>query len=309
MSKELSIAKNVMENMTRSEGLKIKSIRKKHYTGKIYNISVEKNHNYYVNGVLVKNCHEKSNPHGLHGDIDLGLKIFSDLPNGCEIAIGGGATQKHPEIKRFLRGLKSFNLIPNITVNQFHFQEDFETISSLVFDKYTYGMGVSFIREEPFDGVRNVWKDYDHLVFHLILGIHTLDDLDFILKNAPRRAKVLLLGYKQFGNGINFYQKRSESIDNNIYQWLTKLHTYFRRDDLILSFDNLAIEQLKMRRFFPDSEWARFYQGADGGEDMGSMYVDLVKKEYSYSSKDNRRFFIDGELKSGNMFRNLRDNL
>lgn len=260
-------------------------------------------------------CHEKSNTHGLHGDIDLGLEIFSDLPPGVELAIGGGATQKHPSIKRFLRGLKNLNLIPNITVNQFHFEEDFGIISELVFDKYIYGMGVSFIRAESLNKVKEIWRDYNDLVFHLILGVHTLDDLDFILKNAPRQSKVLLLGYKQFGNGVNFYKNHNTEIDKNIYNWFTKLYTYFRRDDLILSFDNLAIEQLKMRRFFPNSEWTRFYQGADGGPDMGSMYVDLVKKEYSYSSRDNRRFSIiqnnaiDGSIKTGKMFQMLRNNL
>ena len=51
--------------------MKIKSIRRVHYTGPVYNIATPPNQNYIANGVLVHNCYQDSTPAGKHADRDL----------------------------------------------------------------------------------------------------------------------------------------------------------------------------------------------------------------------------------------------
>ena len=37
--------------------VRIKKISKEYYNGKVYNVEVEDNHNYFAGGLLVSNCH------------------------------------------------------------------------------------------------------------------------------------------------------------------------------------------------------------------------------------------------------------
>ena len=77
--------------------IKIKSIDKIPYKGKVYNIEVEDNHNYFCNNILISNCHEGSSPLGKHGDI-LSPSWLDKLHPYCELAIGGGNPLSHPDL-------------------------------------------------------------------------------------------------------------------------------------------------------------------------------------------------------------------
>ena len=61
----------------------------------------------------------------------------------------------------------------------------------------------------------------------------------------------------------------------------------------VLSFDNLAIEQLKPQRLMSEEEWSEFYMGDDGigdGFTSASMYVDMVERKYAKNSCSTERF-------------------
>lgn len=231
-------------------------------------------------------CHEKSNPQGKIGDLELGLNLFKSWQAGCELALGGGSTLSHPDIIPFLQELKKIGIVSNITVNHFHTQTQFDLISRIVSEKLIYGIGCSYIRSLPLESIKAIYNS--HLVFHLILGVHTIDDVKYIYDNFEN-PKILLLGYKQFGNGIGYYSKNKEPLEAELYHWFTNIHTLFNIKGLILSFDNLAIQQLKLNRFFDEDNWNTFYQGDDG---FANLYVDLVKAEYAVSSRSPCRFAL-----------------
>lgn len=66
----------------------------------------------------------------------------------------------------------------------------------------------------------------------------------------------------------------------------------------VISFDNLAIQQLNVKRFFTKEGWDSFYMG---DEFTHSMYVDGVEQKYSPSStvdKSKRVSFNDMSLLS-----------
>jgi len=252
-------------------------------------------------------CHEKSNPSGQHSDLEKALDTLSDYPKGAELALGGGATQSHPDLRNFLIELKNKEIIANLTVNQFHFEPRYyDLLNGFINDGLIRGIGCS-VTNENFDNIKPVLENSaSHLVFHLIIGVHSIEIVESIL-NKFGKARILLLGYKQFGNGVNYYSKRQKAIDDNIYKWYTQIYKLFKKSGLTLSFDNLAIDQLNVKRLLREDDWNLFYQGQDEGLESGSMYIDLVKGEYSHSSRHPSRYEV-GNLKVKEMFANLKAN-
>ena len=61
----------------------------------------------------------------------------------------------------------------------------------------------------------------------------------------------------------------------------------------VVSFDNLAIDQLKLRRIFSNKDWNEFYMGDDG---QFTMYIDLVEEKYALSSTSIERFEIMDDI-------------
>lgn len=89
-------------------------------------------------------CHENSLLDGKHGDI-LNVEFINNLNPYTELAIGGGNPLSHPDLILFLNKLKEKNIIANMTVNQKHFIEDQELLSSIIKDELIYGLGVSLV--------------------------------------------------------------------------------------------------------------------------------------------------------------------
>lgn len=220
-------------------------------------------------------CHEKSTPKGLHGDLNAALKLLTVLPAGAEIAIGGGDPLSHPDFERFVRGLRANGLVPSVTVNGVHFEKHREVLERLTREKQLFGVGFSYADKLP------DW-DYENLVVHLIAGVHHPRVLD----DAARRYKILLLGYKQFGRGKKLFELRAHDVQEKLAAWYRELFWVAREHHL--SFDNLAIDQLKPQRVFRDQ--ATFEQQYMGQEGLFSMYVDAVTKTFALSSYSAERF-------------------
>jgi hypothetical protein len=72
---------------------------------------------------------------------------------------------------------------------------------------------------------------------------------------------------------------------------------------LVVSFDNLAIEQLNLKRFFSEENWDKFYQGDDGS---ANLYIDLVEKQYALSSRSSERFPLTEKDTMKSIFEKIR---
>jgi hypothetical protein len=203
-----------------------------------------------------------------------------------ECAFGGGSTLSHPDLLEMLRSIqKELSLVCNVTLNAFHVETQIDLIEQLLQEKLIYGIGISFNQfakldkyAAPFNKLASLTQN---VVYHLIAGIHTIEDAKWLIENRAN-PKILVLGYKQFGNGVNYFNSHKVDLEANLYQWLTRIHTIIGLNGVILSFDNLAIEQLKIRRFFNDEGWSKFYQGDDG---FANLYVDIPNLEYAVSSR------------------------
>jgi hypothetical protein len=71
---------------------------------------------------------------------------------------------------------------------------------------------------------------------------------------------------------------------NNIKSWYKYLPKYIGQ--CTISFDNLAIEQLKVKRLFTYEGWNKFYMGDDF---CFTMYIDAVNQQYAPTSRSNER--------------------
>lgn len=221
-----------------------------------------------------KFCHEGSTTSGKHGEI-LNEKFIDTLHPYQEVALGGGDITSHPDLIPFLQKLKDKKVITNITVNQKHFEEKQELIKKLVDEKLVYGIGVSLVN--PTDEFINLIKQYPNTVIHVINGIISSNDLE---KLYDKNLKILILGYKHLRRGDDYYDKhpldisiRQAYLEKNLH----KILPHFK----VVSFDNLAIEQLNVRNLLTDKEWEEFYQGDDG---TSTYYIDMVERKFAKSS-------------------------
>ncbi len=219
-------------------------------------------------------CHEGSTPDGKIGDI-MNQKFIDTLHPFQEVALGGGNVFEHPDLIPFLRKLKDKNVITNITLNQIHFMKEIELVEMLINKKLIYGVGVSLVN--PTEEFITTIKRFPNAVIHVINGIFSHNDLEILAGNG---LKLLILGYKDLRRGVEWHEKDSE----NIYEkqiWLTDNMEEVLNSFKVVSFDNLAIEQLGIKRLLSDEEWERFYAGEEGSS---TFYIDMVEKKFAQNS-------------------------
>ena len=229
-----------------------------------------------------KFCHEGSTKNGKHGDI-LSQKFIETLHPYQEIALGGGDATSHPDLIPFLHKLKEKKVIPNITVNQQHFEQKQELIKKLVDEKLIYGLGVSLVN--PTDEFISLIQQYPNAVIHVIDGIFKPSDIEIL---ADKNLKILILGYKQLRRGGDWYSKDHENITVK-QMWLKENLGNIIEHFKVVSFDNLAIEQLGVQWLMSQEEWDEFYMGDDS---EFTYFIDMVEKKFSKNSTAplNERF-------------------
>lgn len=220
-------------------------------------------------------CHENSTKQGLHGEFN--QDFFRSLRSGTELAIGGGNALEHPQLIEFLTVMKEQGVICNLTVNQIHFMRSFNFVQYLVEKELIKGLGVSFMRHD--EACISKMKQLKNIVLHVINGIINESDL---IRLAENDLKVLILGYKVLRRGKDYYnesvEKKKQSLKENIANLIPKFN--------VISFDNLALEQLEIKSILSEQEWNKCYMGEDGSH---TMYIDLVEQEFALSSTSLKR--------------------
>lgn len=228
-------------------------------------------------------CHEISTPSGKNGNLN--HLFINTLNKGTELAIGGGNPLEHKDLIPFLQRMKEQGIICNITVNQIHLIKHKLLIQELIDDKLIYGLGVSISKDLFLDEIIEFSNRNTNTVIHVIAGVIDLKTLE---KLYDKNLKLLVLGYKTVGRGIEYYSKTVEEnisyIENNIMD----ISKHFN----VVSFDNLSIKQLMMEEKVDD--FNLLYMGDDG---EFTMYIDLVKNEFASSSISSIRYKLKDDIK------------
>lgn len=226
-------------------------------------------------------CYEGCTANGKHGDI-LNPKFLDTLHPYTELAINGNDLS-HPDLIPFMHKMQGKKIILNMTVNQMHFERHFDVIKEWTDKKLIYGLGVS-LREPTVEFVNKI-KQIPNSVIHIINGIFSNDDYEILKDNG---LKVLILGYKQLRRGTDYYNSCHDDVQSKmswLYGKLGDVLVHFE----VVSFDNLAIEQLQVKRFLTNEEWESFYMGDDGSF---TFYIDMVEGTFGKNSLATERYSI-----------------
>lgn len=243
-----------------------------------------------VNGRVCAWCHERSTQQGKHGDI-MNVGFIDKLHPYTELALGGGNVLLHPDFIPFLEKCKELKLVPSVTVHQKHFMDNVDLLKELCDKKLIYGLGISLYDAND-DGFVSSIKSFPNAVIHVINGIVTTNELNAL---SNMGLKVLILGYKQFGRGVAFYGNCNHEVEyhkKRLYDILPDVVNNGWFD--VVSFDNLAVEQLDVKRLMSDDKWNEFFMGQDGSH---TMYVDLVEKKFAKSSTSTKRYDLMDDIK------------
>lgn len=234
-------------------------------------------------------CYAESNVQGRDADYEDVKAIIDSMKPYTEIAIGGGNVLTYARLEEVLRYAKSKNIIANITVRDIDilgkYRDLFENICN---ERLVRAVGVSITDVENLRKIDLIETNRIQLIAHMIIGIHTIEDIKTVITNSGFDG-VLLLGYKSIGKGLKYYEDNKDKIVKRIANIqssdLMEIDTYKK-----IAFDNLAIDQLKLD---VEHKYCDIYQGEDG---KFSMYIDLVESKYAKSSLvENKEYFYSLE--------------
>lgn len=228
-------------------------------------------------------CHESNVTDGVETDYESLKEKLSDLPFGIELAIGSNNLTDN--LVDFLVWAKYHGFFCNITINQAHLKRDFKKLKYVIEEGLIKGLGVSY-RSSLKWTVPEYILNYPNTVFHVIIGIDDINDVLTLREKGVK--KILCLGEKNFGFNLDRVDLTSIKHKQWVW-WVSKVFDTFQ----VSSFDNLALEQLKLKRFFSDKSWERFNQMEH------SFYINSVDGYFSPSSRNpNRVGWEDIDVKS-----------
>ena len=231
-------------------------------------------------------CHEMSTIDGVHANLK--YPILDSLKPYTELAIGGGNPLSHPDLVPFLERMKKQKVICNMTVNIVHFINNNDLLLKLSKNGFIHGLGISVgghIKKQYVDMIAG----FPNAVVHVIAGMVIDQDIACLYN---RGIKLLILGYKDFGRGKDYYKQYSPFIQKNI-DYLESIMPTLIKKFSVISFDNLAIKQLHVKDHLDEEQWKACYMGDDG---EFTMYIDLVKEEYAVSSVSPRKRLFSNDI-------------
>lgn len=218
-------------------------------------------------------CHESAKTDGKECEyLYLREKLY-ELPKGIELAIG--ANNLTDNLYEFLFWAKCQGYICNLTINQGHIRRDIQLLRLAIKNNMIKGLGISYRGGIEFDIPQDILY-YNNTVFHVICGIDTFSEVQQLSLKGVR--KILVLGEKDFGFNVGNVDLNSRR-HKEWFWWIHKLYNQFN----VVSFDNLALSQLNIKRFFLDSNWEIFNQGER------SFYIDAVNGFYHPSSRNSEK--------------------
>lgn len=205
---------------------------------------------------------------------DLSHPILKSLGEYQELAINLN-DMNIPDLVPFLQRMKQRHIFVNGTINQVHFLKHWKLLKQLCGKRLLWGIGISL--RNPTPEFINTVKGFPNAVIHVINGVLSASDIE---KMRDKGLKLLILGYKNLGRGTDYATENSASVVARQRYLKDVLPTMFRHFDVV-SFDNLALEQLRVKDILTDEEWDRYYQGDEGSS---TFYLDLVDEKFGVSS-------------------------
>lgn len=218
-------------------------------------------------------CYMGCTPDGKDAEL-LDQPVLNTILPGTEVAINLN-NLAHRQLFTFLSEMKKRGVIVNGTINQIHFMRYTHILKTLCDSQLLWGLGISLHKPNE-EFIRRV-KEFPNAVIHVINGLWTKEDIEYMM---DKDLKVLILGYKTIGRGVQFKEENDAVITSN-QKWLYNNLPWIVSHFHVVSFDNNSLSQLDVKRILSPDDWDTFYQGDEG---TLSMFVDLVNGTFSQSS-------------------------
>lgn len=222
-------------------------------------------------------CYQKCTPDGAIADFT--WPLFDSIPPYTEIALNGNGIFDNHDFDMFLLKMKYRKVICNLTVHINDFIQYCSNLHYYVNHGWIHGIGVS-INTPIGDDVISHLKQFPNIVIHVVAGIVPLETLAKLSNNG---LKLLILGYKDYGRGTTYLENHSDvrANINKLKERIGYLYKHFK----VVSFDNLALEQLDIRNTVDEETWEKSYMGEDGS---ATFFIDAVANTYARSSISER---------------------
>ena len=224
-------------------------------------------------------CYLGCTKKGKHAD--LSNPIFDTVHPGTEMAINANDLT-HPQLDEFLEKMKNKGVIVNITINQKHLSPNIDRLKAWQDNKLIWGIGVSLTDSTDPNLIPNI-KKLNNVVLHVIDGCFSKDDIENLKGND---IKLLILGFKHKGRGVDYYNTHKEEVDNNIAFLRDHLYDYKSLYNGF-GFDNLAIEDLEMIKKVSPEKWAIYHMGEEG---EFTYFFDAVNNKFAVSSMETEMY-------------------
>lgn len=241
-------------------------------------------------------CYANCTPQGQHCDFEKYMPLLDSIHPYTEIAINGN-NLNIPHLEEFLTHMQEKKVIVNMTVNQIDFEKNWEYLKRLEHRKLIRGLGISLNK------VNNDFLKYlqffPNAVLHVINGIFTPNDYSAL---KDRDLKLLILGYKEVGRGQDWYYEDYKRINWSkcwLKIYLPEIANHFQ----VVSFDNLAIEQLDVKKLVTDEHWEHYYMGDEG---TISFFINLVQGYFAINSMSPNHYPIEQNMTVDDMFKIIR---
>ncbi|MBP5594607.1 MAG: hypothetical protein J6Y02_04430 [Pseudobutyrivibrio sp.] len=238
-------------------------------------------------------CYANAYPTGKSIDMqDEGvLKFLDSIHPYTEVAVNLNDMTWN-ELPVFLKRLSDHKVIVNGTINIRHItQSNRSTLITWQDNDMIKGIGVSILTRQDLEVVPEVMFWLDNAVFHVVCGLIDEEFINTIIKDERfRKMKLLILGYKAIdGKGYTYFKDNKDRIIANTGALRHNLAKLMDAVDVI-SFDNLAIDQLDIRSLVDTKAWDRSYMGDEG---EFTYYVDMVNKKFAPSSTASESLYQD----------------
>lgn len=231
-----------------------------------------------------KYCYAGCTPDGTHADL-FKYNWINTIHPFTELAINGNDLS-HPQLVDFLKFAKSRKAIVNITVNQRHFMEHVGVLYDWQNKELIHGIGISYTH--PQEQFFHFLSKFKNTVIHTIAGILTSKDISYLAQNGDN-INLLILGYKNKGRGVDYILKNEENVITNIAM-LEGNYQYLIEHFKVVSFDNLALNQLHIKDKLSSAQWEELYMGDEGS---ATFFIDAVNGRFARSSMDIESFPIE----------------
>ena len=239
-------------------------------------------------------CYLECNNNGVHADLN--QPFFDTLHKGQELALNGNDLT-HPELVGFLTRMKERGVICNLTVNQKHFLRYPNHLKALVDAELIHGIGIS-LTDSGDERLYKELKRFPNAVIHTIDGLLTKEDI----KNmSDKNIKMLILGYKIIGRGVEYWRDHMLDIRRNI-KYLGDNIEEISKHFAVVSFDNLSLQHLDMKSKLSEKEWDALYMGDEG---QYTFFIDAVNKKFAVSSLTEEKYDLMDSV--DDMFRKVRE--